>query len=645
MRMFVNFYAFLLVSLYAHASNGVNLAPPQGFRRIYSTGDEVHVKVNSLTSISTIIPSSYYSLPYCKPLSGIRISSENLGQRILGDQIVNSPYMFRMNVNESFYLCTTSPLNQQEVRLLKQRTNDLYQVNMILDNLPVMRYAEHNGINIRWTGFPVGYNTYYNDNDYIINHLKFRVLINEHEETRKEIGMAMFNETAPSYEIVGFQVLPCSVKHDRESMSKLNLHDIVSPVNCPLELDKSQIIKERERVSFTYEVEFVKSEILWLSRWDAYLKFEGNNIHWFSILNSIGTLFIVTGVLLIRLLRMVRGRGESELKAQSLNNVEVPRWKLLGGDVFRGPENPELFCVMVGTGTQITVMAVVTAGLAALRLLSPASRGMLLTGMIYLYLFSGIIGGYIAVRLWRCIKGTSEEWKSISSSVACFLPGIVFLVLAALNLIHWGSNSTATISIPSFCLVLTLWFCTSVPLTILGGYFAIRAEATGNSMKIASVPREIPASKYPGYLLVLGAGLILFGILYVELFYIFSSIWFGTFYTAFSYLLIVVFLVLVGCVELSVLVTCIRLSVEDWRWWWKAFFASGSVSFYFSMFAISYLIFDLQGLSGPASTTLYLGYTLILATAIMLATGSIGFLASFYFVKFLYSSVSSALHV
>ncbi|KAL8519091.1 hypothetical protein ACS0TY_010144 [Phlomoides rotata] len=66
----------------------------------------------------------------------------------MGDQIDNTPYRFRMNVNESLYLCTSPPLSENDVKLLKQRTRDLYQVNMILDNLPAMRFTNQNGVKI-----------------------------------------------------------------------------------------------------------------------------------------------------------------------------------------------------------------------------------------------------------------------------------------------------------------------------------------------------------------------------------------------------------------------------------------------------------------------------------------------------------------
>uniref|UniRef100_A0A2P2JJ04 Transmembrane 9 superfamily member n=1 Tax=Rhizophora mucronata TaxID=61149 RepID=A0A2P2JJ04_RHIMU len=644
-------WAFLLLVLFARSCYGFYL--PGSYMHTYSTGNHIFAKVNSLTSIETELPFGYYSLPYCTPKGGVKKSAENLGELLMGDQIDNSPYRFRINVNEAVYLCTTPPLSEHEVKLLKQRTRDLYQVNMILDNLPVMRYAKQNGINIQWTGYPVGITPQNSNDDYIINHLKFQVWVHEYEGRGVEIigtgeeGMGVISEAdkkkASGYEIVGFEVVPCSVKYDPEVMTKFHMYDNISAVSCPLDLDKSQIIREQERVSFTYEVKFVKSEVRWPSRWDAYLKMEGARVHWFSILNSLMVIFFLAGIVFVIFLRTVRRDltryEELDKEAQAQMNEELSGWKLVVGDVFREPEFSKLLCMMVGDGVQITGMAVVTIVFAALGFMSPASRGMLLTGMIILYLFLGIAAGYVAVRLWRTIKGTSEGWRSVCWSVACFFPGIVFVILTVLNFLLWGSHSTGAIPISLYFVLFLLWFCISVPLTLLGGFFGTRAEAIQYPVRTNQIPREIPARKYPSWLLVLGAGTLPFGTLFIELFFILSSIWLGRFYYVFGFLLIVLLLLVIVSAEVSVVLTYMHLCVEDWQWWWKAFFASGSVALYVFLYSINYLVFDLRSLSGPLSALLYLGYSLLMAIAIMLSTGTIGFLVSFYFVHYLFSSV------
>eukprot|EP00268_Persea_americana_P021590 TRINITY_DN2152_c0_g1_i1.p1 TRINITY_DN2152_c0_g1~~TRINITY_DN2152_c0_g1_i1.p1 ORF type:complete len:661 (-),score=93.72 TRINITY_DN2152_c0_g1_i1:319-2301(-) len=625
---------------------------PGSYMNTYLQGQKIFAKVNSLTSIETELPFSYYSLPYCEPEGGIKKSAENLGELLMGDQIDNSPYRFRMNKNESLYICTSNPLTEHETNLLKQRTDDRYQVNMILDNLPAMRYAKQKGINIQWTGFPVGYTPTGSNEDYIINHLKFKVLVHEYEGSGMEIidtgeeGMGVISkpdEKASGYEIVGFEVVPCSVKRDPEAMSKLKMYDTIDTMDCSLEPEKSQVIRERERVSFTYEVEFVKSDIRWPSRWDAYLKMEGARIHWFSILNSLMVIFFLAGIVFVIFLRTVRRDltryEELDKEAQAQMNEELSGWKLVVGDVFREPECSKLLCVMVGDGVQIAGMAVVTIVFAAFGFMSPASRGMLLTGMIILYLILGIAAGYVGVRLWCTIKGHSDGWRSVSWSVACFFSGIVFAVLMVLNFVLWGSKSTGALPISLFFVLLSLWFCISVPLTLLGGFLGTRAEPIQFPVRTNQIPREIPARKYPSWFLVLGAGTLPFGTLFIELFFILSSIWLGRFYYVFGFLLVVLLLLVTVCAEVSVVLTYMHLCVEDWRWWWKAYFASGSVALYVFLYSINYLVFDLQSLSGPVSAILYLGYSLLMAFAIMLSTGTIGFLTSFYFVHYLFSSV------
>ncbi|RAL45248.1 unnamed protein product [Cuscuta campestris] len=642
----------LLFILVSHSCNGFYL--PGTYMHTYSNGDEIYVKVNSLTSIETELPFGYYTLPYCKPQNGVKKSAENLGELLMGDQIDNSPYRFRMNVNESIFLCTTPPLKDYEAKLLKQRTRDLYQVNMILDNLPALRYTSQNGMKIQWTGYPVGYTSpNSNDEAYIINHLKFKVLIHEYEGAGVEIigtgeeGMGVISETdkkkTSGYEIVGFEVVPCSVKYDPEKMDKLHMYDSATPIQCPLEISKSQVVRENERISFTYEVEFVKSNIRWPSRWDAYLKMEGDRVHWFSILNSLMVILFLAGIVFVIFLRTVRRDltryEELDKEAQAQMNEELSGWKLVVGDVFREPNHSKLLCVMIGDGVRITGMAVVTILFAALGFMSPASRGMLLTGMIMLYLFLGISAGYVGVRLWITIKGNPEGWKSVCWATTCFFPGIVFIVLTVLNFILWGSHSTGAIPISLYFKLLALWFCISVPLTLLGGHLGTRADPIQFPVRTNQIPREIPSRKYPSWILVLGAGTLPFGTLFIELFFILSSIWLGRFYYVFGFLLIVFLLLVIVCAEVSVVLTYMHLCVEDWMWWWKAFYASGSVSLYVFLYSVNYLVFDLRSLSGPVSATLYLGYSLIVAVAIMLATGTIGFLTSFYFVHYLFSSV------
>ncbi|XP_017697425.2 transmembrane 9 superfamily member 11-like [Phoenix dactylifera] len=654
MVFFSRFRLWILLSLLVFPS-GEGFYLPGSYPHKYLAGDTLSVKVNSLTSIDTEIPFGYYSLPFCKPQEGIKDSAENLGELLMGDRIENSPYRFKMFTNESdILLCRTGPLSTQDFNLLKKRIDEMYQVNLILDNLPAIRYTKKGEYVLRWTGYPVGIRAA--DTYYVFNHLRLKVLVHKYEETNvaKVMGAGDASDAIPTLDksgsgspgwmVVGFEVVPCSFQHDSESIKNLKMYD---KYPAKIQCDPTTVgmaIKENQPVVFTYEVSFVESDIKWPSRWDAYLKMEGAKVHWFSILNSLMVIAFLAGIVLVIFLRTVRRDltryEELDKEAQAQMNEELSGWKLVVGDVFRAPSHPQLLCVMVGDGVQILGMAVVTILFAALGFMSPASRGTLITGMLFSYMVLGIAAGYVAVRIWKTIRcGDHSGWVSVSWRVSCFFPGIAFLILTMLNFLLWGSHSTGAIPISLFVVLLLLWFCISVPLTLVGGFLGAKAPHIEYPVRTNQIPREIPPQKYPSWLLVLGAGTLPFGTLFIELFFIMSSIWMGRVYYVFGFLFIVLILLVVVCAEVSLVLTYMHLCVEDWKWWWKSFFSSGSVAIYIFLYSVNYLVFDLKSLSGPVSATLYLGYSLFMVIAIMLATGTIGFISSFWFVHYLFSSV------
>ncbi|CAN8275530.1 unnamed protein product [Cochlearia groenlandica] len=657
MKSMDRFLILTVTILYYAIQPSLSFYLPGSYPHNYEIGDYLNVKVNSLTSIETEMPFSYYSLPFCKPSEGIKDSAENLGELLMGDRIENSPYRFKMFRNESeIFLCQTDKLSSDSFKLLKKRIDEMYQVNPLLDNLPAIRYTKKDGYLLRWTGYPVGIKV--QDVYYVFNHLKFKVLVHKYEEANvaRVMGTGDAAEAVipvvgkkkdsdvPGYMVVGFEVVPCSFSHNGDSTSKLKMYE---RYNTPIKCDSTSVsmsVKEGQSIVYSYEVSFEESDIKWPSRWDAYLKMEGSKVHWFSILNSLMVITFLAGIVLVIFLRTVRRDltryEELDKEAQAQMNEELSGWKLVVGDVFRAPSNSSLLCVMVGDGVQILGMAVVTILFAALGFMSPASRGTLITGMLFFYMILGIAAGYVSVRLWRTIGcGDHRGWMSVAWKAACFFPGIAFLILTTLNFLLWGSHSTGAIPFSLFVILILLWFCISVPLTLIGGYFGAKAPHIEFPVRTNQIPREIPAQKYPSWLLVLGAGTLPFGTLFIELFFIMSSIWMGRVYYVFGFLLVVMILLVVVCAEVSLVLTYMHLCVEDYKWWWKSFFASGSVAIYIFIYSINYLVFDLKSLSGPVSATLYLGYSLFMVLAIMLATGTVGFLSSFWFVHYLFSSV------
>jgi transmembrane 9 superfamily protein 2/4 len=106
---------------------------PQDFKK----GDVIYPKVNKLSSTRTQLPYEYYSLPYCRPAKIVPFA-ENLGEVLRGDRIENSLYQLAARSDEQCrVLCRIESLTRAQAKAFRDKVDDDYKVNMILDNLPV----------------------------------------------------------------------------------------------------------------------------------------------------------------------------------------------------------------------------------------------------------------------------------------------------------------------------------------------------------------------------------------------------------------------------------------------------------------------------------------------------------------------------
>ena len=60
------------------------------------------------------------------------------------------------------------------------------------------------------------------------------------------------------------------------------------------------------KIVYTYDTFWELSDISWASRWDAYLKMPGGRVHWFSILNSLMVVLVMSSIVAMIMLRTIR---------------------------------------------------------------------------------------------------------------------------------------------------------------------------------------------------------------------------------------------------------------------------------------------------------------------------------------------------
>ena len=81
-----------------------------------------------------------------------------------------------------------------------------------------------------------------------------------------------------------------------------------------------------------------------------------------------------------------------------------------------------------------------------------------------------------------------------------------------------------------------------------------------------------------------------------------------------------------------------QLCAEDYHWWWRSFLTAGCSGLYLFLYSLVYM-FSKMVMTRGVSILLYVGYMLIASYSFFTLTGTIGFLACFFFVRIIYGAV------
>merc|ERR1739838_838063 len=232
------------------------------------------------------------------------------------------------------------------------------------------------------------------------------------------------------------------------------------------------------------------------------------------------------------------------------------------------------------------------------------------------------------------------DWKKTTLICAFLYPGIFFTIFFVLNLLIWGQKSSGAVPFSTLFAVLCLWFGISVPLVFLGAYYGFRKPNIELPVRTNQIPRQVPEQPWfiqPVFTSLVG-GVLPFGAVFTELFFIMSSLWQHQFYYLFGFLALVLVILVITCAEISIALTYFQLTSENYRWWWRSFLSSGSSAAYVFLYSVLYFTTRLQ-IEKAVSTLLYFGYMSIISIMVFLLTGSVGTLASFAFVRAIYGSI------
>mmetsp|Transcript_16580 Transcript_16580/g.24477 ORF Transcript_16580/g.24477 Transcript_16580/m.24477 type:complete len:632 (+) Transcript_16580:28-1923(+) len=593
----------------------------------YEDHEEVHIVVNKVGPFNNPTETyRYYSLPFCqshatheeedeaaeeenvsvsvmraleKREAGIR-HKHYMGESLVGDRRESSPYEITFMDSVDWRLLCKTTLDAKQLQKMQKAIFNNYFFEMFVEDLPMWGYIGDTA-----------------EEDFIVN------------EVEGNVGRTYLFPHLHFY--LGYnnnRIVSAKVTTDMDR--RVDITDVTSPIE----------------VQFSYSVEWFEDELEWKHRMSRYSdsrflpsSFE---IHWLSIINSFVLVLLLTAFLTIILLRVLKNDFSRymELDNDTIEEEESG-WKLIHGDVFRFPHHTTLFCAAVGTGNQLLCLTFCHLALALAGVISTNRRGSILAGVVVLYCLTSFVGGYSAVRLYRQMNG--KLWVRCIMLQTLLFPVPVLGIFIWVNSVALFHGSTSALPLTAILSVIALFAFLCMPLTVLGGILAKNyASPDFNSpTRTTKVSREIPTEIpwYRGrYFQLLIAGFLPFSAIYIELHYIFASMWGHQIYTLFGILLLAFILLVIVTSFITVALLYFQLAREDHRWWWASYMNGGMTGIFIYVYSF-YYYYHRSGMSGLLQGSFYFGYMSIVSMAFFLMLGSAAFQFSLVFIKYIYSRV------
>ena len=562
----------------------------------YSDGEDVVLWMNTVGPYANRQETyEYYQLPYCAGTKELSYHRETFGEALQGMNLVNSGFdiHFKQNLNGRQEICPeTHELTQKQVNLFRFAVANKYWFTAYIDDLPIGGFVGEQSLPSPNGG-------------------------------RSELYL--FTHQSYHFEYNGDRLISANVTMESPILLEWKSHPFP--------------------VRFTYSVDWKETTADFETRFEKYLDsgFFEHKIHWVSIFNSLLMIMFLIALIAIIFLRVLRRDLKRYDKDEGMFDLDRDMsdesgWKLIHGDVFRAPQHLSWVCALVGTGSQLFVIAIVVM-LYTITFDSYEERSKILNLTLLLYILTSLISGYRSGSLYAQYGGRNKRRCLITT--AALFPGIIAAISLAINVIAIVYASTKAIPFGLMIQAFLVWLLIILPLTYVGMEFGRKWNNRGDfPTRIHPIPRPIPDKKWytEPFSIILFSGLLPFGSIFIEMYFVFTSFWAYKIYYVYGFLLLV-FAILCVVTACSTIVACyVLLNAEDHRWHWVTFYSGGSVAIYIFLYSIHYF-FARTKMFGLFQTAFYFGYTLLICFVLFTLCGAIGYWASSLFVRKIYSTV------
>jgi hypothetical protein len=558
----------------------------------YKVADQVPLYANKVGPFQN--PSEtyrYFDLPFCLP-AHLKEKKEALGEVLNGDRLVSAPYKLDFLVEKDGEIICNKKLTKEEVAQFRSAIAKDYYFQMYYDDLPL------------W-GF-----------------------LGKHEKEKDDPNESKYYL---------FKHLHFDIQYNNDRVIEVNVR---TDPNALVDLTEDKEVD----ADFMYSVKWKETDTPFEKRMEKYSFISSLphhlEIHWFSIINSCVTVLLLTGFLATILMRVLKNDFVKYAHdEETAEEQEETGWKYIHGDVFRYPKYKSLFAAALGSGTQLFILAIFIFILALVGVFYPYNRGALFTALVVIYALTSGIAGYTGVSFYCQLEGTN--WVRNLLLTGCLFCGPLFLTFCFLNTVAIAYSATAALPVGTILVIVLIWALVTSPLLVLGGIAGKNSKSEFQApCRTTKYPREIP--QLPWYRATIPqmamAGFLPFSAIYIELYYIFASVWGHRIYTIYSILFIVFIILLIVTAFITVALTYFQLAAEDHEWWWRSFLCGGSTGLFIYGYCL-YYYYGRSDMSGFMQTSFFFGYMACICYGFFLMLGAVGFRASLFFVRHIYRSI------
>jgi len=549
----------------------------------------------------------YYDMPFCRPPE-LKYMGQDIGQMLRGDRFVNTLYEVSFKSNTKNRLLCRATLSPGDIKKLRQAIDQDYYFELIADDLPLLGFI---GEKEKLEDFQMSHAA--EEQYFLFTHLDLEF---HHDDD--------------------FNIVEANVTADPRFRQELTLGSATE-------------------LSFTYSVTWKETDRHHSHRVEKYsmsgFRQKHIQIHWISIMNSCILVVMLTGFLGLILLRVLRNdiARSIELDGDELELLDGQReddcgWKKISGDVFRLPSYPLLLSSLLGMGAQMLILVTSMISLTTLGFVYPHSRGAMHYFFIVVFVFTAAVAGFMSAYTFKMIGGDQERkwvWNVLLSG--CLFPVPFFSVAMFNNTVAWGHGTTQALPVFTMMQVFFMWALLCMPFTVIGGFIGRRCSSPLDPpCRTTKVPREIPSvtclRTAPVQLAI--AGFLPFSAIYIELHYIFASVWGFKLYTLYSVLLLIFVILLVVVSFLTIALIYFQLAAEDHRWWWRSFFSGVAPGIFVYAYCFVYF-FRRSSMNGVHQASFFFGYMAMACYAFSAMLGAVSFFSSFLFVSYIYRAIKS----